>query len=291
MSCRDLGRLRDAIDEASQGLTLFPALAAGGNEAGLIFPIYVSLGGWRAEVHATLGEFDAALASAAEALRMAGEMHHLSSLTLANAFLGYCRLLKGDIDEAVPALQRGLALAQEHDIPHGVTANSLYLAYTLVLSGRDDPRLETVARTMQKPIAFMPQWTRYGTVPAVTYLLGGRLAEAAGEADRGLGLVADREALGYRAPLLRIRAEVDMRQEWTDLDSAAARLKEALGLAVELGMRPEIAHCRVSMGRLHRRRGETAVADEHVVAAAALYRELGATFWAERVEVEFDERR
>ena len=84
---------------------------------------------------------------------------------------------------------------------------------------------------------------------------------------------------------------VDVRQGWMDLDSAAARLKEALGLAVELAMRPEIAHCRMSMARLHRSRGETAVADGHVAVAVAVYRELGATFWAERAHVEFDECR
>ena len=292
VSCRDLGRLRDAIAETDRGLALFPSLAAGGTEAGLILPIYVSLCAWRSEVYATLGEFDAALASATEALRVAGEIRLPSTLTVANAFLGYCRLLKGDIEEAIPALQRGLTLAQEHDIPHGVTANSLYLAYALVLSSRHDPGLEALARArMQTPIVFMPQWTRYGTVPAVVYLLGGRLAEAASEADRGLALAAERGALGYRAPLLRIRAEVDLRQERIDLDGASARLGEALGLAVELSMLPEIARCRVSLARLHRRRGETATADEHLAAAVALYRELGATFWAERAQVEFDECR
>jgi predicted ATPase/class 3 adenylate cyclase len=290
VSCRDLGRLRDSIAEAGRGLALFPPLAEGGNEAGLTFPIYVSLCAWRSEVHATLGEFDTALASAAAALRMAGEMHHPSSLTLANAFLGYCRLLKGDIDDAIPALQRGLALAQEHDIPHGVTANSLYLAYALILAGRDDPALEAATRAMQ-PSAFMPQWTRYGTVPAVIYLLGGRLAEAAGEADRGLALVAERQARGYRGPLLRIRAEVDMRQEPIDLDGAAGRLREALALAVELGMRPEIARCRVSLARLHQRRGEMRVADEYLTTAVALYGELGANFWADRAEAELGESR
>jgi hypothetical protein len=222
---------------------------------------------------------------------MADEIHHLSSLTLANAFLGCCRLFKGDIGESVPALQRGLALAQEHEIPHGVTANSLYLAYALVLSGRYEPGLEAVTRAMQKPITFMPQWTRYGTVPAIAYLLGGHLVEAAREADRGLALVTERGARGYRAPLLRIRAEVDMRQEPNDLDAVAARLREALALAVELGMRPEVARCRVSLARLHRRRGETAVADEHRAAGVALLREVGAIFWAERAEAEVGESR
>ena len=291
VSCRDLGRFRDALAEAGRGLALFPPLTEGGDEAGLIFPIYVSLCGWRSEVYAALGEFDAALASATEAVRMAGEIHNPPSLALANAFLGYCWLLKGDINEAIPALQRGLALAQEHDAPHGITANSLYLAYALVLSGRHEPGLEVVARATQKSIAFMPQWTRYGTVPAVAYLLGGRLADAAAEADSGLALVAERGARGYRAPLLRIRAEVDMRRTPNDLDAAAARLREALALAAELGMRPEVARCRVSLARLHRRRGEPAVADEHLAAAVGLFRELGTPFWAERAEAEVGEPR
>jgi hypothetical protein len=138
-----------------------------------------------------------------------------------------------------------------------------------------------------QPSTFMPQWTRYGTVPAVVYLLGGRLAEAATEADRGLALVTERRAHGYRAPLLRIKAEVEIEQEASDLDGIAARLREALDLAVELGMRPEIARCRASLGRLHRRRGESVLAKEHLAAAIGLYREVGASFWAERTEAEF----
>ena len=179
VSCRDLGRFREAIAEFGRGTALFPPLRESGEETGLIFPIYVSLCGWRSEAHAALGDFDAALASAAEALRVAEEIRHPPSTALASAFLGYCRLLKGDIDDAVPALQRGLAIAQERESPHGITANALYLAYALVLLGRHEPGLEALTRAVKNPIAFMPQWTRYGTLPAVAYLLAGRLDEAA----------------------------------------------------------------------------------------------------------------
>src|SRR5262249_53149187 len=64
VSCRDLGRLRDALSEYGQGVALFPQPGEGGEDEGLIFPIYVSLCAWRSEVHAALGEFEAALASA-----------------------------------------------------------------------------------------------------------------------------------------------------------------------------------------------------------------------------------
>jgi hypothetical protein len=144
---------------------------------------------------------------------------------------------------------------------------------------------------VQEPIAFMPQWTRYGTLPAVAYLLAGRLDEAADQADKGLALVMERRARGYRAALLRVQAEVRMRRQPMDVESAAAQLGEALALATELGMRPEIARCRVSLGRLHRQIGEVRAAREHLTAGAALFRELGAAFWAERAETEVGESR
>jgi len=98
VSCRDVGRFGDAIAEFGRGIALFPLPDQAAEETGLVFPIYVSLCIWRSEAHGALGEFDAALASAAEGLRVAGEIRHPSSLTLSNAFLGYCQLLRGDID-------------------------------------------------------------------------------------------------------------------------------------------------------------------------------------------------
>jgi class 3 adenylate cyclase/tetratricopeptide (TPR) repeat protein len=286
VSCRDLGRFRDAVAEFGRGTALFPPLRESGEETGLIFPIYVSLRGWCSEAHVALGEFDTALASAAEALRVAGEIHHPPSTAIASAFLGYCRLIRGDIDGAVPVLQRGLAIAQEHESPHGITANALYLAYALMLLGRHEPGLETLTRAMEKQIAFMPQWTRYGTLPAAAYLLAGRVDDAAREADQGLALVAERQARGYRAPLLRVQAEVRMRREAPDVEGAAHRLAEALALATELEMRPEIARCRESLARLHRRIGDRAVAAEHLDAAVRLFRAMGAAYWADRAEAE-----
>jgi tetratricopeptide (TPR) repeat protein len=286
VSCRDLGRLGDAIAEFGRGIALFPPPGQAGEEAGLVFPIYVSLCIWRSEVHGALGEFDAALASAAEGLRVASEIRHPSSVTLSNAFLGYCQLLKGDIDAAILTLERGLAIAQEHELPHGVTTNLLYLAYARILSNRHESGLEALGRAVHHQIAFMPQWTRYGTVTAGAYLAAGRIAEATGEVDKGLAMVTERQARGYRGPLLRLQAEILMRQEPLNAETAGERLREALALTTELGMRPEIARCRLGLARLHCRIGGSAAGAEHLAAAVALFRELGATFWAERAEAE-----
>src|SRR5207247_1272898 len=100
VACRDMGRFEEAVEEFDIGVKLF-ATAAEGHEPGLVYPIFVSLCGWRSEAEGALGRFDAALASATEALRMATEIRHASSLSIANAFLGYLKLLQGDLEAAV----------------------------------------------------------------------------------------------------------------------------------------------------------------------------------------------
>ena len=57
-----------------------------------------------------------------------------------------------------------------------------------------------------------------------------------------------------------------------------------MALASELGMRPLAAHCHLGLGKLYRRRGDTAKAKEHLTAATAMYREMGMTFWLEKAE-------
>ncbi|HET7876016.1 MAG TPA: AAA family ATPase, partial [Methylomirabilota bacterium] len=283
-SCRDLGRLDDAIREYGVGAALFPPPDQGGDEAGLIFPVYVSLCAWRSEVHATRGAFDEAVASAGEALRVAGEIRHVSSMTLAHAFLGYCYILKGEIMAALPLLERGLAMSQEHDAPHGTSMNETYLAYALILLGEQERGLEHLDRAACRSVAFMPQHTRYSTVTATAYLAARRPAEALAEVDKGLALVAERNARGYRGPLLRLGAEARAATQHFDPAAALRALDEALELANELGMRPEVARTHAALGRVYRRAGERARADEHLTQAGRLFRELGAPFWAERAE-------
>ncbi len=291
VSSRDLGRLNDAIAEFGRGIALFPAPRQIGPDAGLVLPIYVSLCAWRSEVYAALGQFDLALDLATEAHRMASEISHPSSLTLADAFLGYCLLVKGDLDAAVPVLQRGLAIAQEHEVPHGITANAIHLAYALILLNRSEPALDGMVRAIHNPIVGMPQWTRYATVTASVFLAAGRTVEAANEVEKGLTLATERHARGYRAPLLRLSAEVLMRQGPLDAGTAAGRLREALALSTELGMLPETAQCHAALAQLGYRVGERSVAGAHLTVAVELFREIGAAFWAERVEAEINEMR
>ncbi|MFQ5898992.1 MAG: tetratricopeptide repeat protein [Candidatus Methylomirabilia bacterium] len=61
---------------------------------------------------------------------------------------------------------------------------------------------------------------------------------------------------------------------------------QALALAEELGMRPLLARCHLGLGKLFRRTGNRAKAQEHLTTATALLRETDMRFWLERAEAE-----
>ena len=103
------------------------------------------------------------------------------------------------------------------------------------------------------------------------------------EIRQGLAAVTERNARGHRAPLLRLGAEVLVGQEPTE-PAALERLREALSLAAELGMRPEVAHCHLDLGTLYRRIGHSEQAQEHLTTATTMYREMGMSFWLEKAE-------
>jgi hypothetical protein len=48
-------------------------------------------------------------------------------------------------------------------------------------------------------------------------------------------------------------------------------------------MRPLVAHCHLGFGKLHRRTGDPAKAEEHLATATAMYREMGMGSWLNKV--------
>jgi tetratricopeptide (TPR) repeat protein len=282
--CRDLGRVTEALREFGAGLALFEPVDRYGEEPGLVFPIYVSLSAWRSEAHAVLGDFRRAFVSAREALRVATDIHHPTSLAVANRYLGYVHSLRGEMDTAVPFLERGLAIAREHDLFHATIFTSAHLAYALVLLGERERGLECLARAFERSTGFItPRWHHYSTVTASAYLAAGCPEEARTEIRLGLASATERNAWGHRAPWLRLEAELLAQG---DPAGARDRLEEALALAVELGMHPEVAHCHLGLGKLYRSTGQREQAQEHLTKAVTMYREMGMRFWLEQTEAE-----
>jgi hypothetical protein len=51
-------------------------------------------------------------------------------------------------------------------------------------------------------------------------------------------------------------------------------------------MRPLVAHCHLGLGKLYRRTGDDAKAQEHLGTATTMYREMDMRFWLEKAEAE-----
>ncbi len=282
-ACRDLGRIAEAVREFGAGLALFEEVVRYGEEPGLVFPIYVSLGAWCAEAHASLGDFDRAFASARDALRVATDIQHPSSLAVAYDHLGYVHLLQGELEAAVPFHERALAIATEQDLFQATVRTSSHLAYALALLGEGERGVGCLARALERWTGRMTRRVPgRQTMIASAYVAAGFLEEARAEIQRGLAEATERNARGFLAPLLRLEAEVLA----SDPGGARERLEKALALAAELGMRPEVAHCHLGLGKLYRRTGKRDEAREHLANAATMYRDMGITYWREQAEAE-----
>ena len=280
VACRDLGRIDEAVAEFEVGTGLFADGGASGHDPGFVYPIYVSLCSWGAEARAALGDFAAALKSANDALHMAVDIKHPSSLSIANAFLGYVHLMRGDVEAAVPVLERGLAISMEHELVHGICANAIYLAWALLLDGGRARALEYLTRGLERPTGALLQWTRFGTVTASAYLAAGRPEAAGQEIARGLTAATER---GRGATALRCCASKP--RSWRPGVRwllARERSDEALAVALELGLRPEIGHCHMAVSRMAARFADTAKAAEHRAAARRVFGELSMTLWSRR---------
>jgi len=281
------GRFHHAIQEFDAGVTLFTAVPADAEAAGLVLPIRANIRAWEAEAYAALGDFGPALAAAGEAQRIASELRHPPAQGLAGMHAGYVLLLQGQIEAAAAAFERGLASGR------GRGMNSLGLARAHLLLGQFDDGLGALARGLEMsgdPLG--PQMkilSRYGVIPTGAYLAAGRLEEAEAAAARGLALATLDNARAYHVPLGRLRAEALALQERPASEEALADWGRLIELAKELSMRPEVAHCSLGLGKFYGRLGDRRAAGEWLTAAVTMYREMAMGFWLEKAEAALEQ--
>lgn len=121
------------------------------------------------------------------------------------------------------------------------------------------------------------QYTRYRTVSASIRLAAGRLGEAKDDAAQGLATAMGSGALGHRASLLRLLAEVHEREG--ELGKAVEVAEAALADATAHELRPEIARCHLVLGRLARDAGERGQMRPHFATAVALMQSMQLGSW------------
>ena len=223
---------------------------------------------------AELGEFDAGIAHGEEAGRLAQAADHLYSLTFADYGLGSLFLLRGDLDRALPLLERGFERYQSVNflLMFPLVASSLGSAYAL--SGRHADAIRLLEQAVQQAasMARMGGHSMLVTRLGEAYARAGRLDEAGDFAERARRYAHEHAERGHEAYALRLAGDVAARR---GVASAETNYEQALARAEELGMRPLAAHCHRGLAALLERAGPAGDAERHAAAAATLVREMG----------------
>ena len=205
--------------------------------------------------------------------------------------VGLLHLRKGELAEAIVVLERCIHISETADVPmmFAYAAHFLGLAYALV--GRVTDGLGLLQRAAEQATSI-----GMGALHALriahlgeAYLLTGQIDAAMASATRAIELARDHDERGSAAWTLRLLGEIHSHCDPPDVKVAEDYYIQAEALAAELGMRPLVAHCHLSLGRLFQREAKWERAHEHLTTAMAMYREMGMRYWLEQVEVEMRE--
>jgi tetratricopeptide (TPR) repeat protein len=236
---------------------------------------------------AELGVFDEGRNHGQEAVRLAEVLDHPFSLIWASLNLGRLEGLRGDFIRAIMPLERAVALSQEWDIAYLTPIAQAALGHVYARSGRIEEGVswlrQALAGYASAGIGYLHSMSTLQLGEA--HLLADRVEEAWEFGTRAVVLARERGERGHEAWAHLLLGETASHRDCPDVAAAEAHYATATDLASELGMRPLVAHCRFSVGKLLARAGDWR-AIEHLTTAMNLFREMDMGFWLEKTEAE-----
>jgi tetratricopeptide (TPR) repeat protein len=243
---------------------------------------------WLAWCLGELGEIAAAQARVEDVVAIAERLGHPFSIVYAQCERGRLALSLGQADAAVPALERALDVGREAGLAIWFPWVAATLGRAYALCGRTQQGLSLLEEGIRHAEAtrFMFGQALRVAWHAEVSSSAGRMAEAAEQSGRALRLAQEHGERGHEAWALFTIGAISTHREAVHMDAAESSYRAAIALASDLGMRPLVAHCHLGLGKLYRRTGDRAKADEDLITAATMYREMGMTFWLEKTEAE-----
>jgi len=258
-----------------------------GEHFGMGEPLSLASLGYLVWCLAELGEFAAGMARGAEAVKIAEARAQQHGLIFAYRGVGYLHLLKGDLDKAIPLLERCLELCRALDLPGYLPWIASRLGYAYALSGRVAEALPLLERAVERAASTrtVGQSLRLAYLGEV-YLLAGRTGDAMEVAGRALDLSLRQKEQGYQAYARRLLGEVAAHRDPPDVETAEGHYRQAMALADERGMRPLLAHCHLGLGKLYAKVRRREEARAELAAAIEQFRSMEMTFWLLRAEAD-----
>jgi class 3 adenylate cyclase/tetratricopeptide (TPR) repeat protein len=233
------------------------------------------------------GVFTEGLAMAEEGLRIAETVNYPFSLIEACYGVGMVYRRQGEVQRAIPVLERAMTLCQDWHIPLFVPWHAVALGIVYAQAGHVAAGLALVEQGVEQEAASDRSRRLASSIAQLSeaYLLAGRLEDARQRATQALDLARQYKQRGHQAWALWFLGESTARQASPEVELAAGHYHQALALAEELGMRPLQAHCHRGLGTLYARTGQQAQARAALSTAMEMYRTMEMTFWLPQVEV------
>ena len=258
------------------------------NRFGLVAYPAVVARAFLARALAELGAFNEGRDRGQEAVRLAESLDHPFSLIWACLNLGHLENLQGEFIRAIVPLERAVALSNEGDIAYLTPIALAALGHVCTRLGRVE---EGVSRLQQALVGYASAGIGYMRSISMVqlgeaHLLAGSVEEALDVGTRAVVLAREREERGHEAWAHRLLGEIASYGDRPDVVAAESHYANSTALALELGMRPLLAHCRFGLGKLHKRAGDRGGMTEQLTGAAGHFREMGMRFWFEKAEAE-----
>jgi tetratricopeptide (TPR) repeat protein len=231
-----------------------------------------------------VGAFAEGTAIAEAGLHIAEAVKHPVSLVTAYRSVGRRYLRQGDLHQALLVLERAVGICQEADLPFHFFLLAPDLGAAYVLCGRVDEAVRLLERVVEQAASIGRMYPFQLTTLGGAHLRAGRLEKARTLAARALELARTYQERGHEAYALRFLGDIAAQREPPEVAEADASYSQALALADELGMRPLLAHCHLSLGTLYARMGQRQQARTELAAAIDLYRVMEMTFWLPQAE-------
>jgi tetratricopeptide (TPR) repeat protein len=279
------GDYRQAIDCLRQTVVFFDGVGHHERFGQVVLPA-VSSRTLLVVCHGELGAFAEGSVLGEEGLRMAEAMAHPASLMYGYWGLGLLALYQGDLQGALPTLERAIRICQDANLSFYFPwmAATLGAAYTLAWRVADAVSLLTQATAQATAMRVAYFETLCHLYLGEAQLRAGRLEEAQALAEQALALASTHQEQGHLAYALRLLGDIAAHREPPETEPAEAHYQQALALAAELGMRPLQAHCHRDLGTLYAATGQPEQARVELETTIALYHAMDMTFWLPQAE-------
>ncbi|HEY7493720.1 MAG TPA: AAA family ATPase, partial [Candidatus Tectomicrobia bacterium] len=233
-----------------------------------------------------LGDFGAGIGLGEEALQIAEAVGHPFSLYQSCRTLGGLYLRKGELDRAIPLLERGLTLSQEAHLQHGfpVVASTLGAAYAQAGRLTEALPLLEQAGAQMATLRLVTDQALCLLLLSEGYLLAGRPYDALPHAQETLKLARTYKECSTHGYALWLLGTLAAQDEAPMGELAETFYQSAIALANAHGMRPLLAHGHLGLGLLYGRQGKWESARTALSSAIGLFRTMDMASWLSRAQ-------